>query len=230
MNRRAYALGVVAVALAMAAAVALRAYAEAAFLRSYGARWLPYLLVAQAVAFAAGTTIYDVAAARARLRGVAVAIGAALACAAAGAPTLVARGGGWPFAVALAVVAISSVVNLAVWNAVAASVAGRDARRWLPRAGAAVTAGGAAAGLGAAAIIPRFGADVLPRAAAVLAFAVIVVGALLSRALDRGGAPGATAPPGTSAALSGDHRSLLRWLATAASSSAAIASQRRSDR
>src|SRR5688500_17688146 len=133
----------------MAAAVALRAYAEAAFLHSYGAKWLPYVLVAQAVAFAAGTTLYDTAQQRARLPGVDAMLGVALAVAAAAAPYLVARGGAWPFVVALGVVAISSVVNLAVWNAVAASVDGRDARRWLPRAGACVTAGGALAGLGA---------------------------------------------------------------------------------
>jgi len=223
MNRRAYALGVVAVALAMAAAVALRAYAEAAFLHAYGARWLPYLLVGQAIAFAAGTTLYDVAAARVRLRGVDIGLALGLAGGAAAAPGLVARGGGWPFAVALAVVAISSVLNLAVWNAVAAAVAGRDARRWLPRAGAGAPAGGGPAGRAAAAIIPRAGADVVPWAAAALALALIGVGAAQARALAQGGAPGATAPPGASAALSGDHRSLLRWLAVAALLEAAIA-------
>jgi hypothetical protein len=151
-------------------------------------------------------------------------LGVALAAAAAAAPSLVARGGIWPFVVALAVTAISSVVNLALWNAVAASVAGRDARRWLPRAGACVTAGGAVAGLGAALIIRRAGPEVVPWIAAGLAAALVVVGALQERALAAGGAPGATAPPGTSAtAMTGDHRNLLRWLWVAALLEAVVA-------
>ncbi len=224
MNRRAYILGVVGVFVAMAAATALRAFAEAAFLSSYGAKWLPYLLVAQAGAFAAGTTLYDVAAARASLPRADAALGVTLAIAAGLAPALVEQGGKWPFVVALGVVAISSVVNLAVWNAVAASVAGRDARRWLPRAGAAATAGGAAAGLGAAAIVRGGGADIVPWIAAVLGLVVVMVGVMQRAELAKGGAPGATAPPGTSAtAMSGDHRRLLRWLAAAALLEAAVA-------
>jgi len=224
MNRRAYILGVVGVFVGMAAAVALRAFAEAAFLVSYGAKWLPYLLVTQAAAFALGTTLYDAVAARASSPRADAALAVALAIAAGLAPTLVAQRGGWPFVVALGVVAISSVVNLAVWNAVASSVAGRDARRWLPRAGAAATAGGAAAGLGAAAIVRGGGADLVPWIAAGLGAVLVVVGFLQRGALAAGGAPGATAPPGTSAtAMSGDHRRLLRWLALAALLEAAIA-------
>ncbi len=224
MNRRAYLLGVVTIFAANLVAVALRSFAEAAFLADYGATSLPLLLLTQAVAFAIGTTAYDAAAARAPLPRVDIALGVALVVGAAAAAPLVARGKPWPFVVALAVVALSSVVNLALWNTVAASVAGRDARRWLPRAGAAVTAGGALAGLGAVALIRRAGADLVPWVAA--AIAVVVVGLTIAaqRALAAGGAPGATAPPGQSAtAMSGDHHTLLRWLALAAVLEAAVA-------
>ncbi len=224
MNRRAFAFGVAMVFLGMAAAVALRAYAEAAFLRSYGAKWLPHLLVSHAVAFAAGTTLYDAASSRASLPWVDAALVIALAAAAGAAPTLVAGGGAWPFVVALVVIALSSVVMLALWNALCASIAGRDARRWLPRAGAAVTAGGAVAGLGAAVVIPRLGPEVVPYAAAVLTASLLVVSALQRAALRAGGAPGATAPPGTSAtAMTSDHRQLIRWLLVAAVLESAVA-------
>ncbi|MCB9573037.1 MAG: hypothetical protein H6709_13215 [Kofleriaceae bacterium] len=224
MNERAFVIGVLAVFAAMAAAVALRSYAEAAFLHQYGARWLPYLLVSQAVAFAAGATLYDVATARASLPWVDTALTVGLTGAALAAPALVARGGSWPFAVALVVISISQVVGLAVWNAICASVGGRDARRGLPRAGAAATAGGAVAGLGAGLLIPRLGADVVPYVAGGLAAAVPVLVALLRRELGRGGAPGAATPAGQSAsAISDDHRRVLRWLAAAAVLEAAVA-------
>ena len=44
------------------------------------------------------------------------------------------------FFLALTAVAISTVASLAVWNAVASTVAGRDGRRMLPRAGASAAA------------------------------------------------------------------------------------------
>ena len=65
MNRRAYTLGVVMIFAVNVAAIALRSYAEAAFLASYGAGLIPVLLVSQAIAFALGTVIYDAATGRA---------------------------------------------------------------------------------------------------------------------------------------------------------------------
>jgi hypothetical protein len=224
MNRRAFTLGAVTMFAANAVAVALRAHAEAAFLGDYGARWLPLLLVGQAVAIAIGATAYDLTGGRAGSRSVDRALVVALIAAAAAAGPLVSRGKPWPFIVALGVVAVSSVVNLALWNTVAASVAGRDARRWLPRAGAAVTAGGAIAGLGAAALVRRADADVVPWIACGVAITVLVLAVLAQQALARGGAPGATAPPGTSATAMGpDQHALLRWLLIAAVLEAAVA-------
>jgi hypothetical protein len=58
MNRRAYRLGVVMAALTMAAAVLLRAFADAAYLSRFPDR-LPWLFVGGAVATAAATLGYD---------------------------------------------------------------------------------------------------------------------------------------------------------------------------
>ncbi|HUQ02014.1 MAG TPA: cyclic nucleotide-binding domain-containing protein [Kofleriaceae bacterium] len=224
MNRRAYIIAAITLFGANTVAVALRAHAEAAFLGGYGAKWLPLLLVGQAVAFAVGTTLYDAVSSRAAALRVDRALVAALVAAAAVAGPLVSRGKPWPFVVALGVVAVSSVVNLALWNTVCASVAGRDARRWLPRAGACVTAGGAIAGLGAAALVRRASADAIPWIACGVAVVVVGLTVMAQRALAAGGSPGATAPPGTSATAMGpDHRALLRWLALAAVLEAAVA-------
>ena len=75
MNQRAYGLGVLMIFAVNVAAIALRAYAEAAFLASYGAQWIPILLVSQAVAFAIGTLAYDAATGRAPSAAVDVAVG-----------------------------------------------------------------------------------------------------------------------------------------------------------
>ncbi len=223
MNWRAFVIATITISAANAVAVALRAHAEAAFLGAYGARWLLLLLVGQAGAFAIGTTLYDAVSGRGKLLRVDRALVVALVAAAAVAAPLVSRGKPWPFVVALGVVAVSSVVNLALWNTVCASVAGRDARRWLPRAGAAVTAGGAVAGLGAAALVRRASADAIPWIACGVAVAVVGLTVMAQRALTTG-APGATAPPGTSATAMGpDHHALLRWLAVAAVLESAVA-------
>jgi hypothetical protein len=223
MNNRAYALGVVMVALTMAATIALRTFAEAAFLDHYGARWLPYLYVAHAVSLAAVTIGYDRLTQRAAVSAADTGLLLGLGAVAAAAPAMVGLGGGAPAAMVLAVVALSSIATLAVWNSVAAAVAGRDARRALPRAGAAVTGGGALAGLGAVLLVPRFGATPLAYAAAVLIAIVAVVAVAQRRALAAGGAPGATAPPGSAPTMSGDHRALVRWLFVAAVVEAAVA-------
>ena len=222
MNRRAYALGVVMVALTMAAAVALRSVAEAAFLARYGARWLPYLYIAHAVTLAASTLGYDRLTQRGGIPAVDTVLVVVLGVTAAAAPTLLGLGGAAPFVVVLAVVALSGVAGLALWNSLAASVAGRDARRALPRAGAAVTLGGAVAGLGAGALIPRVGLAPIAYGAAVLVVAVAAIAAAQRRAL-ASGAPGLVVPPGAGAAMSGDHHALVRWLFAAAAIEAAVA-------
>ncbi len=214
MNRRAFALGVALVMAGSFAAVALRSYAEATFLAAYGRANLPWLLIATATGFAAATLGYDALTARAAPRLVDLTLLALLAVLAGGAPALL-RAGISPVALVVALTAASQVAGLALWNRVAASVAGRDARRMLPRAGAAVTAGGAIAGLGAAPIIPRLGIDVLPYAAAGVAVIVIALAIVQERAL-AAFAPGAPAPVSAPPPLGMLQRRLLATLIIAA--------------
>jgi len=89
VNRRAFVLGAVMVLLGNLVAIALRSFAEAAFLEAYGKAQVPWLFVASASGFAIATLGYD--AVTTRMRSVfAVDLGllVALGIAAAGAPAL----------------------------------------------------------------------------------------------------------------------------------------------
>ena len=193
MNRRAFVLGAVMILLGSLVAVALRAFAEATFLKAYGTAQTPWLLIATAAGFAVATLGYDaltrLAHAGARAGLVDPGLLVVLAIVAAVSPALLA-GGVSPVVIVIGLTASSQVANLALWNRVAAAVAGRDARRMLPRAGAAVTLGGAIAGLGAGAVIPRAGLAFLPHAAAVATMLALIVSIAQERALIAGGAPG----------------------------------------
>ncbi|MEO8699178.1 MAG: cyclic nucleotide-binding domain-containing protein [Kofleriaceae bacterium] len=206
MNRRAYLYGAAMVLLTNFVAVALRAYAEAAFLSSYDKSQLPWLFVANAGGFAVATFGYDLVTRRAHTRIVDVVLLVALGIAAAIAPSLL-RAGAAPVLLVVTLAAVSQVVGLGLWNRVAASVAGRDARRMLPRAGAAVTAGGMLAGLGAGAL--AITGDVLVYLGAAMTVIVIVLAIVQDRALVAGGAPGATAPAGTPEGLGAVQKRLL---------------------
>lgn len=186
MNRRAFLLGVAMVLLGSVVAISLRSFVEATFL-AYGAKRLPWLLVANAAGFATATLGYDRLSRYAHLD---YALLMLLVIAAALAPTLL-RAGVPPLVFVVVLAAGSQVAGLALWNRVCAAVAGRDARRYLPRAGAAVTAGGAFAGLGAGALIPRIGLHAIPTIAAGVTLVVIAITIVQQRSLDREGAPGA---------------------------------------
>lgn len=215
MNRRAFVLGAAMLLLCNVVAVALRAFAEVAFLEAYGATKLPWLLIANAGGFAVATLGYDAITRRAHARLVDLGLLVTLLVAAAASPALLAAGAP-PVVLVVALAAASQVAGLALWNRVAAAVAGRDARRMLPRAGAAVTLGGAIAGLGAGALVYRVGLTALPYVAAAVTAIVLGISHVQARALAAGGAPGATAPPGTSEVLSGVQRRLLGALIVAA--------------
>jgi hypothetical protein len=211
MNRRAFFLGAAMVLFGNLVAVALRSYAEAAFLATYGAKQLPWLLIANAGGFAAATLGYDLVTRRAHTAVVDFTLLVVLGVTAAGAPGLL-RAGASPAALVVALAAVSQVAGLALWNRVAAAVGGRDARRMLPRAGAGVTAGGVIAGLGAAPLVLHLGADVLPYIGAGVTVIVLGLAIAQAKALATGGAPGATAPPGSSEVLNDGNRRLLRGL------------------
>lgn len=208
MNRRAFLLGAAMVLLCNLVAVTLRSYAEVAFLEAYGASKLPWLLIANAGGFAVATFSYDLITRRASSSVVDLGLLIALLVAASAAPALLAAGAP-PVVLVVALAAISQVAGLALWNRVAAAVAGRDARRMLPRAGAAVTLGGAIAGLGAGVLVYRFGLTVLPYVGAAATAIVLALSVLQARALAMGGAPGATAPAGTPEGLGDLQKRLL---------------------
>jgi len=211
MNRRAFFLGAAMVLFGNLVAVALRSYAEAAFLATYGPKQLPWLLIANAGGFAGATLGYDLVTRRAHTRVVDIGLLVALGVTAAVAPVLL-DAGAPPVVLVVALAAVSQVAGLALWNRVAAAVAGRDARRMLPRAGAAVTTGGVIAGLGAAPLVFQFGADALPYIGAAATAVVLALAIAQAKALAAGGAPGATAPPGTPEALNDSNRRLLRGM------------------
>ncbi len=211
MNRRAFLLGAAMVLLCNLVAVTLRSYAEVAFLEAYGASKLPWLLIANAGGFAVATFSYDLITRRASSSVVDLGLLIALFVAASAAPSLLAAGAP-PVVLVVALAAISQVAGLALWNRVAAAVAGRDARRMLPRAGAAVTLGGAIAGLGAGVLVYRLGLTVLPYVGAVATAIVLALSVLQARALASGGAPGATAPAGSPEGLGDLQKRLLAGL------------------
>ena len=176
MNRRAFVLGAAMVLLGNLVAVALRSYAEARSSRRTAPSELPWLLIANARGFAVATLGYDVdqrrvAYARRRPR----ACSSRSAVAAATSPLLL-HAGAPPVVLVVALAATSQVAGLALWNRVAAAVAGRDARRMLPRAGRG--GDGAAARSPASARAPlayRLGGDVLPYLGAVVTAIVIAL-------------------------------------------------------
>jgi len=182
-------LGAAMVLLGSVVAIALRAFAEAAFLGAYGPKQMPWLLIANAGGFAVATLGYDALTRYVRAGVVDMVLLPGVAIAACLAPTLLAHGAP-PVVLVVALAAASQVAGLALWNRVCAAVAGRDARRFLPRAGAAVTAGAAIAGLGAGVIVPRLGLAAVPYAAAGVMVLVLAVCVAQERALLSGGAPG----------------------------------------
>lgn len=208
MNRRAWTLGAAMVLFCNLVAVALRAYAEAAFIEAYGRESLPWLFVATAGGFAIATLGYDTASTRLHARTVDFGLVVALGIAAGVAPSLLAAGVP-PVVFVVALAAVSQVAGLALWNRVCASVAGRDARRMLPRAGACVTAGGAIAGLFSAALVIRVGLDILPYLGAAMMVIVLGLAIAQDRALATGGSPGLVAPPGTPEGLNRNNQRLL---------------------
>ncbi len=213
MNKRAFLLGAAMVFLVNFVATALRPYAENAFLDSYDKTSLPWLFVANAAGFAIATIGYDLLTRRAHTRIVDLVLLFAMIAIMATAPMLL-RAGAPPVFLVVAITALTQVVGLALWNRVAEAVAGRDARRNLPRAGAGVTAGGMIAGLGAGLLGIK--GDLLPYLGAGVSVIVVVLVIAQGRALKAGGAPGAALPPGASDTLGPLHLRLRRALITVA--------------
>jgi hypothetical protein len=130
MNRRAFMLGAVMVLLGSFVAIALRSFAEAAFLGAYGPKQMPWLLIANASGFEVATLGYDYLTRVTRAGTVDLVLLGTLALVAGVAPVLL-EAGAPPVVLVVALAATSQVAGLALWNRVCAAVAGRDARRYL---------------------------------------------------------------------------------------------------
>jgi hypothetical protein len=221
VNRRAYAFGVVGVAIAMATTVLTRTYADALFLSGWGSRGVPVLLGAQALGFVLATLAYG--AVTRRLRPVVVdpivsliMVGLILA-----ARDLAKAGHGPLLVLAVTLMALSSLSSLAAWNAVTQTVRGRTARRFLPRAGAAATLGAVVAGFGGSALVRSSGVERLPLLIAALVALTLAAGLLLGRALTAQPLP-PLAPAKRASKTSGFARTLVTWLVVAALAEAAV--------
>lgn len=147
--------------LAMAAVFALKTYADTVFLDAYGVAYVPHLFVALAAASIGGASAYSWVLRRGNAAALDYGLLAAAAACSFAAPVAVARGGAWVFAVALVLSALPALANLAAWTAVTATVTGRRARTFVPRASAAATIGAVLGGFASSGAVGAFGMNAL---------------------------------------------------------------------
>lgn len=185
MSDRAVGTAAAAALLSMATVFVLKTYADAVFLAEYGVAYLPHFYIAQAAALITSAGAYSRLIRRGAARIDAVLL---LAVVAAGvlAPLLDELGGPWVFAVALAVLTLSGLAQLAVWNAATSIRSGRGMRSLLPKIGAAATVGAALGGFGSSAIVSATSLGALgPVGAGLAAIALVLRLALVRRAAPR---------------------------------------------
>ncbi|MEK6609156.1 MAG: hypothetical protein AABZ30_15970, partial [Myxococcota bacterium] len=154
---------------AMAAAMTLRTYCDAAFLSAQGTARLPHFFVASSLATMALSALYGAAVRRVRAPALDATLALAAAAIAFWAPQVEHTSPAAIFPVTVALIALSTIATLGAWNAVSACVDSRRARRFLPLAGAAATLGAATGGALATLLSARAGLDALPRLGALLA-------------------------------------------------------------
>lgn len=180
MNRRAAGPALAAALLSMAAVFVFKTYADAVFLAEYGVAYVPHFYVAQAAALIASSGAYTRLIRRGATR-VDVPVLVATAALGAGAPFFEHLGGAWVFAVALGVLTLSGLAQLAVWNAATAIAGGRSARAFLPKVGAAATTGAALGAFGSTAIVGAADLDFLAPVGAALALVILALRLTLAR-------------------------------------------------
>ena len=161
-------IAVAAALLAMAAVFVYKTLADAIFLGKFGVEYVPHFYVAQAAALISTSALYSKLLERGRsLRSdVPVLVLAALAGAAA--PFSEGAGDWAIFSASLAVITLSGLAQLAVWNAATSVVSGRRSRSFLPIVGAAATVGAVLGGFGSSAIVAVLGTSALGPVGALL--------------------------------------------------------------
>jgi hypothetical protein len=211
MNRR-FAIALATALLSMAVVFALKSFAETLFLAHFGATYLPHFLVAQALALMASSSAYGALLRRRDARAVDLVLLGAQAVLCGGASLV--EHAAWRFLVPVALLTLSSLTSMALWNAVGAVASGRRARSFLPRAGAAATAGAVIGGFGATAVVGVAGWDAVGPTAALLTGVCIALRLGLPGTAPEAPTSPAAAPHARSARR--DTRPLLRLLGVAA--------------
>jgi hypothetical protein len=180
--RPARALAVVAAFTSMAAVFVVKTFADTVFLAEYGVDYVPHFFVAQSALVVAISFGYSWAIRRGAIA-IDIAILVGLAGISAAAPVLAELA---TFALALGMVTLSTLSQLAIWNAATAVVSGRKARAFLPRLGAAATAGAVAGGFASSALVGLAGIELLAWVSAGLAAATLGLRLALQRRAPEG--------------------------------------------
>ena len=181
MIRPAVILALAAAFLSMALVFVAKTFADAVFLAEFGVKYVPHFYVAQAAGLILSSVGYGAALKRSPAAPLDMAILLAFAATAALGPVAVRAGGAPVFGLALALTVLSTLASLAVWNAATAIVSGRKSRWFLPRAGAAATAGAVVGGFGSSAVVGMLTIDALGPVIAGMAIVMLVLRAMLVR-------------------------------------------------
>ena len=181
MIRPAVILALAAAFLSMGLVFVAKTFADAVFLAEFGVTYVPHFYVAQAAGLILSSAGYGAALKRGPSAPLDVAILVAFAVTAALGPVAVRAGGPPVFGLALALTVLSTLASLAVWNAATAIVSGRRSRWFLPRAGAAATAGAVVGGFGSSAVVGALTIDALGPVIAGMAVVMVAIRASLVR-------------------------------------------------
>lgn len=161
----------------------LRIYAETVFLAEFGSVYLPHFFAVHAVTLILASATYGACIRFGNTTGFDALMLLLLAGAAFAAPLAVRVGGTWLFVMTVTLLTLSTLALFASWNALTAVVRGRRERTFLPRAGAAATAGAMAGGFGALAVIATKGVPALAPIAAALALIALGLRLVLTEAV-----------------------------------------------
>ena len=181
MIRPAVLLALAAAFLSMALVFVAKTFADTVFLAEFGVKYVPHFYVAQAAGLILASAGYGAALKRGPSAPLDLGILLAFAVSAGLGPVAVRAGGPPVFALALALTVLSTLASLAVWNAATAIVSGRRSRWFLPRAGAAATAGAVVGGFGSSAVVGAMTIYALGPVIAGMALVMVAIRIMLVR-------------------------------------------------
>lgn len=181
MMRPAVILALAASFLSMGLVFVAKTFADAVFLAEFGVKYVPHFYVAQAAGLILSSAGYGAALKRGPAAPLDVTILLAFAGTALTGSVAVRAGGAAVFGLALALTVLSTLASLAIWNAATAIVSGRRSRWFLPRAGAAATAGAVVGGFGSSAVVGALTVDALGPVIAGMAIVMLAIRVALVR-------------------------------------------------